>query len=145
MRPITHLHLVPRIRLGEAVSSPPICLHGMYRDNLILHLRCSERYTSLKGINEILCVSAAFFNRVEWNRVQKISTHGQNTWNCVCFDTIPSAPILTELGNTLHYCGQISYIEFLKYRAMNVAITDRFALTLRSKEWLSFRRVSRNS
>jgi len=59
--------------------------------------------------------------------------HGQNTRNCVCLDTAPSAPILTELRNTLHYYGQISYTEFLKYRAMNVAITDIFALTLRSK------------
>jgi len=76
---------------------------------------------------------------------KRLKHHGQNTCNCVCLDTAPSAPILTELRNTLHYYRQISYAEFLKYRAMNVAITDRFALTLGSKAWRSFCRISRNS
>jgi len=76
---------------------------------------------------------------------KRLKHHGQNTRNCVYLDTAPSAPILTELRNTLHYYGQISYTEFPKYRAMNVAITDRFALTLRSKAWRSFCRISRNS
>ena len=49
---------------GSCNSVPPCVCMTCTGTNLSVHSRCSERYTSIKGINEVLSVSAASFNQV---------------------------------------------------------------------------------
>jgi hypothetical protein len=32
----THFHIVPRSRMSEAITPPPVCLHGLHRDSFTL-------------------------------------------------------------------------------------------------------------